>query len=218
MLWLIFRLRCYHQKCQDILEDESKYSCRNHRIYGFCIKKLFVLTRKYHNAICYAPNITLGVNVLMLLTNLAASILNNYDFQITEIHHKRKVDVPSGTAIKIAGEIKKGLDSAGVSIKEKVIPINAVRAGGVVGRHEVMIVGEDDKIEISHESFSRRAFALGAIKAIEFIHDKVGYYEMSDVLNLHKVLEDYIEKEQIKRKKKYKKCRNDVEESPVSVV
>lgn len=156
--------------------------------------------------------------MLMLLTNLAASILNNYDFQITEIHHKRKVDVPSGTAIKIAGEIKKGLDSAGVSIKEKVIPINAVRAGGVVGRHEVMIVGEDDKIEISHESFSRRAFALGAIKAIEFIHDKVGYYEMSDVLNLHKVLEDYIEKEQIKRKKKYKKCRNDVEESPVSVV
>jgi 4-hydroxy-tetrahydrodipicolinate reductase len=184
----------------------------------FALKKLFVLTRKYHNAICYAPNITLGVNVLMLLTNLAASILNNYDFQITEIHHKRKVDVPSGTAIKIAGEIKKGLDSAGVSIKEKVIPINAVRAGGVVGRHEVMIVGEDDKIEISHESFSRRAFALGAIKAIEFIHDKVGYYEMSDVLNLHKVLEDYIEKEQIKRKKKYKKCRNDVEESPVSVV
>lgn len=184
----------------------------------FALKKLFVLTRKYHNAICYAPNITLGVNVLMLLTNLAASILNNYDFQITEIHHKRKVDVPSGTAIKIAGEIKKGLDSAGVSIKEKVIPINAVRAGGVVGRHEVMIVGEDDKIEISHESFSRRAFALGAIKAIEFIHDKVGYYEMSDVLNLHKVLEDYIEKEQIKRKKKYKKCRKDVEESPVSVV
>jgi len=118
-----------------------------------------VLTRKYHNAICYAPNITLGVNVLMLLTNLAASILNNYDFQITEIHHKRKVDVPSGTAIKIAGEIKKGLDSAGVSIKEKVIPINAVRAGGVVGRHEVMIVGEDDKI------FFEEGFCAGSHKS-----------------------------------------------------
>ncbi|GAE89855.1 4-hydroxy-tetrahydrodipicolinate reductase [Acetivibrio straminisolvens] len=184
----------------------------------FSLKKLFVLTRKYHNAICYAPNITLGVNVLMLLTNLAASILNNYDFQITEVHHKKKVDIPSGTAIKIAREIKKGLDSAGVRVRESTIPINAVRAGGVVGKHEVMIVGEDDKIEISHESFSRRAFALGAIKAIEFIHDKVGYYEMNDVLNLHKVLEDYLEKEQSKKKRKIKNFRRDVEDSPVNVV
>ncbi len=88
----------------------------------------------------------------------------------------------------------------------------------MVGKHEVMIVGEDDKIEISHESFSRRAFALGAIKAIEFIHDKVGYYEMNDVLNLHKVLEDYLEKEQSKKKRKIKNFRRDVEDSPVNVV
>ncbi|MFZ5987489.1 MAG: 4-hydroxy-tetrahydrodipicolinate reductase, partial [Bacillota bacterium] len=162
---------------------------------NLALKKLFVLTRKYHNAICYAPNITLGVNVLMLLTHLAASILNNYDFQITEIHHKNKKDAPSGTAVKIAKEIKKGLDSTGISIDDTEIPISAVRAGGVVGKHEVLIVGEDDKIEISHESFSRKAFALGAIRAIEFICDKSGYYEMSDVLNLQKILEDYLEKE-----------------------
>lgn len=162
---------------------------------GFSLKKLFVLVNKNHNGIVYAPNITLGVNVLMLLTNLASNILNNYDFQITEIHHKHKKDSPSGTAVKIAGEIKKGLASSGRGDSKSHIPINSVRAGGVIGRHEVMIAGEDDKIEISHESFSRKAFAMGACRAVQFIHKRTGYYEMKDVLNLRDVLTDYVEKE-----------------------
>lgn len=158
------------------------------------LKKLFILTNKYHNAIVYAPNITLGVNVLMLLTNLASNILNTYDFQITEIHHKNKKDAPSGTSLKIANEIGKGLKSSGAFKHESDIPIHSVRVGGVVGKHEVMIVGENDKIEISHESFSRKAFAVGAIHAVNFIAGKTGYYEMSDVLNLPKVLNDFMEK------------------------
>lgn len=163
-------------------------------------RRLYVLARKYQNGIVYAPNITLGVNVLMLLANLASTILNNYDVHITEIHHKNKKDAPSGTAIKIAGEIEKGLKSAG---KEAVdIPINAVRAGGVVGKHEVMLVGEYDKIEISHESFSRKAFALGSLQAIKFIHNKSGYFEMRDVLNLEKVLGAYLEEESGRRRGK----------------
>lgn len=159
------------------------------------LKKLYVLANKHRNGIVYAPNITLGVNVLMLITNLAANILNNYDFQITEIHHKNKKDSPSGTAKKIAVEIEKGLSASGSVEADKQIPITAVRAGGVVGKHEVMIIGEDDKIEISHESFSRKAFALGALKAVRFAKGKSGYFEMSDVLNLKKVLSDYIEKD-----------------------
>ena len=155
------------------------------------LKKLFVLSKKYKNGIVYAPNITLGVNVLMLLTNLTASLLSNYDFQITEVHHKNKLDSPSGTAKKIAFEIQNGLKNKGITISNTEIPINSVRAGGVIGRHEVMIVGEEDKIEISHESFSRKAFAQGAIKAAQFIHKKSGYYEMRDVLDLEKVLKTY---------------------------
>lgn len=170
----------------------------------FALKKLFVLTRKYHNAIAYAPNITLGVNVLMLLTNIAANILNNYDFQITEIHHKKKKDSPSGTAVKIAKEIEKGLKSSGMDSEEPDIPITAIRAGGVVGKHEVMIIGEEDKIEISHESFSRKAFAVGALRAVRFLYKKTGYYEMSDVLNLKKVLGDYLEKENNSLSRRYK--------------
>lgn len=168
------------------------------------LKRLFVLAKKYHNGIVYAPNITLGVNVLMLLTNLASNILNNYDFQITEMHHKHKKDIPSGTAKKIAAEIEKGVAASGKKSMDSKVPIMAIRAGGVVGRHEVMIIGEDDKIEISHESFSRRAFALGAIRAVKFVKEKSGYFEMNDVLNLNKVLTDYIEKEKkMKRKKAY---------------
>lgn len=170
----------------------------------FSLKRLFALTKKYHNGIVYAPNITLGVNVLMLLSNLAASILNNYDFQITEMHHKRKKDAPSGTAIKIAGEIEKGLRASGKVGIDSEIPISAIRAGGVVGKHEVMIIGEEDKIEISHESFSRKAFAEGALRAVRFLYRKSGYFEMTDVLNLSKVLGDYIEKEKRRISKRYK--------------
>lgn len=167
------------------------------------LKRLFLLSKKHRNGIVYAPNITLGVNVLMLLTNLAANLLNNYDFQITEIHHKNKKDSPSGTAKKIAVEIEKGLKHSGNEDKNAQVPITAIRAGGVVGKHDVMIIGEDDKIEISHESFSRKAFALGALRAVRFIKGKVGYFEMNDVLNLNKVLNDYIQEESKSYKKRY---------------
>ncbi|KNY29392.1 4-hydroxy-tetrahydrodipicolinate reductase [Pseudobacteroides cellulosolvens] len=167
------------------------------------LKKLLVLATKHRNAIVYAPNITLGVNVLMLLANLASNILNSYDFQITEIHHKHKKDAPSGTAKKIAVEIEKGIKASGNLSENIEIPITAVRAGGVVGKHEVMIIGDDDKIEISHESFSRKAFALGALQAVRFAKGKVGYFEMSDVLNLKKVLGDYLENENSSFKERY---------------
>ena len=167
------------------------------------LKKLFILSQRHNVGIVYTPNITLGVNVLMLLTNLASNILNTYDFQITEIHHKHKKDAPSGTALKISEEIRKGLKASGNSYENVDVPINAIRAGGVIGKHEVMIIGENDKIEISHESFSRKAFAIGAIHALDFIVGKTGYYEMSDVLNLKKVLNDYVEKEGNQFNKKY---------------
>lgn len=152
------------------------------------LKELNTLPKKFHNGIVYAPNITLGVNTVMLLSNIAANILSNYDFQIVETHHKHKKDAPSGTAIKLAAEMERGLMASGIFKKD--IPISAIRAGGVVGKHEVQIIGEDDKIEISHESFSRKTFAHGAVQAINFIYKKPGYFEMKEVLNMKKVLYD----------------------------
>lgn len=154
------------------------------------LEQLESIARTNHSGIVYAPNITLGVNVLMILSKITSTLLSDYDFHITEVHHKEKKDSPSGTAIKIGNEIKDGLNYSGKDMSDTIIPISSVRAGGVVGKHEVMIVGENDKITISHESFSRKAFALGAVHAIKFINKKVGFYEMSDVLGLSKVMED----------------------------
>jgi 4-hydroxy-tetrahydrodipicolinate reductase len=179
----------------------------------FSLKRLVALTRKYHNGICCAPNITLGVNVLMLISNLAANILNNYDFQITEIHHKRKKDAPSGTALKIAKEVEKGLISSGAKGNEQDVPITAIRAGGVVGMHEVMIIGEQDKIEIKHESFSRKAFAEGAMRAVRYMYKKTGYYEMNDVLKLGDILGDYLKRENRKLNKRYKYFKENKEQT-----
>ncbi|EKQ52859.1 MULTISPECIES: 4-hydroxy-tetrahydrodipicolinate reductase [unclassified Clostridium] len=154
------------------------------------LKKIKDIVTYNKTGMVYAPNITLGVNVLMILTKLASILLNNYDFQITEMHHKYKKDIPSATALKIVSEIEDGLVYLGKNISEEKIPINSVRAGGVIGKHEVLIVGENDKITISHESFSRKVFAAGAIHAINFIKDKIGFYEMSDVLSLSKIIND----------------------------
>ncbi len=181
------------------------------------IKKLFVLTKKYHNGIVYAPNITLGVNVMMLLTSIASSILNNYDFQVSEEHHNKKKDIPSGTALKIAGEIETALKSSGTEVVSGSIPINAVRAGGIVGKHEVEIAGDEDMITISHESFSRKAFATGAMRASRFVYRKSGYYEMSDVLNLSSVLSKYIENDKNRQAKRAFRSRGVKEEKPETI-
>lgn len=160
------------------------------------ILRMKVLTKKNGSGILLAPNITVGVNVMMLLSNIAARILSEYDFEISEAHHKHKKDSPSGTALKIADQIEEGLQSCGVEINES-IPIHAVRAGGIVGRHELMIAGENDKIEIVHESFSRKAFADGALKGIRFIKGKKGFFGMQDVLDLERVLASYFDKRKI---------------------
>ena len=160
------------------------------------IMRMMVLAKKNGSGILYAPNVTLGVNVMMLLSNIAARILTDYDFEITEAHHKLKKDSPSGTALKIADEIEKGLESSGVEMDEN-IPIHAIRAGGIIGRHQLIVAGENDKIEIVHESFSRKAFAAGALKGIRFIKNKKGFFEMRDVLDLENVLASYFDKRKI---------------------
>lgn len=157
------------------------------------VMRFQLLASKNDSGILYAPNITLGVNVMMLLSNIAARILADYDFEISEAHHKQKKDSPSGTALKIAAEVEKGLEASGAPLIRE-IPIHASRAGGIVGRHELMIVGDNDMIRISHESFSRKAFAAGALRGIRFIKGKSGFFEMRDVLELDKVLLSYFER------------------------
>jgi 4-hydroxy-tetrahydrodipicolinate reductase len=124
----------------------------------------------------YAPNVTAGVNVLTEMAKIAAQRLPDYDFEVTEIHFKKKKDSPSATAKRIAHALE-------VELGKTSVPINAIRAGGYIGHHEVLIVGEYEKVHIIHESFSRRAFAEGAIRAAKFVISKKGWYEMQHVLD-----------------------------------
>ncbi len=172
------------------------------------LKKLMTIPKNNKVGIVIAPNVTLGVNVMMVLTNLAASILESYDCEITEAHFKEKMDSPSGTAKKIANEVLKGMSTNDNEINihdldYKEIPIHAIRAGGIIGQHKTILAGEYDKIEITHESFSRTVFALGALKAVRFIYEKIGFYEMSDVLDLRRIMTRYLEREAYLRKQRY---------------
>lgn len=144
------------------------------------------MVRSTKMGVVYAPNVTVGINVLMSLLKTVARALPFFDYQITEMHHSRKTDRPSGTAKRIAETLESELPDIPVSH----IPINSVRAGGYIGVHEVLAVGEYEKISISHESFSRKAFAQGALMAAEFIIGRKGWYYMEDVIDIHSILSE----------------------------
>ncbi|MBP2650151.1 MAG: Dihydrodipicolinate reductase [Firmicutes bacterium] len=139
------------------------------------IEKIKSIAEQGNIGVVMAPNITYGVNILMLMVEIAAELMNDYDFEIIEEHHKHKRDQPSGTARKIADKISNTL------LVYREIAAHSVRAGDIIGKHKILICNEIEKIEISHESFSRVAFAQGAYKAAQFICGKRGFYEMRDI-------------------------------------
>lgn len=138
-----------------------------------------------HNnlGVVYAPNVTLGVNVLLVALKVVSRALPEFDYLITETHHNKKLDIPSGTAKKIAAVIQEERVS-GIEI-----PIHSVRAGGYVGVHTVLLASDFERLSLTHESFSRRAFVEGALTAANFILGKVGWYDMEDVLGITERLE-----------------------------
>lgn len=151
-----------------------------------------------HIAIVLAPNMMVGVNVVMRLLEQAARALNEgYDIEIIEAHHRHKVDAPSGTALQmgevIAGALGRDLKTCGVFAREGVtgprdpstIGFSAIRGGDIVGDHTVLFAGTGERIEISHKSGSRVAYAQGALRAARFLADKPnGLFTMADVLQL----------------------------------
>jgi 4-hydroxy-tetrahydrodipicolinate reductase len=148
--------------------------------------------------IVLAPNMSVGVNVTLKLAELAAKVLNeDYDIEIIEMHHRHKVDAPSGTALRM-GEIvaeARGKDLSDIAVYARegitgervpgTIGFATVRGGDVVGDHTVMFAGIGERIEISHKASSRATFAAGALKAARFLADKErGLFDMQDVLAL----------------------------------
>ena len=145
--------------------------------------------------IVYAPNMSVGVNLLFDLVSEAAEVFkDDFDFEIVEMHHRLKKDAPSGTAAKIAdilSRVKKdghnvyGRQGLVGERKPNEIGIHALRGGDVVGEHRVIFAGDGEMLEIIHKVSSRRTFASGVIKAIRFIHNQEpGLYDMTNVLGI----------------------------------
>ncbi len=145
-------------------------------------------------AVFRSGNMSLGVNLLIELAKTAAKVLgSDFDVEIVEKHHNRKIDAPSGTALMIAdgiASVKDGspeyvYDRHSVRKKRDVneIGIHSVRGGGIVGEHDVIFAGENEVLTISHQAQSRALFAQGAVNAAVYLADKQsGLYNMSDLL------------------------------------
>ncbi len=148
--------------------------------------------------VVFAPNFSIGVNLLFHLTRIAAETLGeNYDEEVVEMHHRQKLDAPSGTARRL-GEIL--AEAAGGSYEDltqhgrhgdvgarpkKIIGMHALRGGDVVGDHTVHFANIGERIELTHRASSRDTFASGALRAAIWARaQKPGLYSMQDVLGL----------------------------------
>ena len=150
------------------------------------------------NAICMASNYATGVNLCFKLAELAASVLGDeVDIEISEAHHRHKIDAPSGTALSlgesVASALGRDLKDVAVYGREgqtgardrQTIGFATVRAGDIVGDHTVLFAAEGERIEITHKASSRMAFARGAVRAAKWLMTKEsGLFDMQDVLGL----------------------------------
>lgn len=148
--------------------------------------------------IVFAPNMSVGVTLLINLVQSAAKVLaEGYDVEIIEAHHRHKVDAPSGTALRLgeaaAAALGRDLEACAVYGREGVtgerdpntIGFATVRGGDVVGDHTVLFAGIGERVELTHKASSRATFALGALRAAKFLEGrKAGLYDMRDVLGL----------------------------------
>lgn len=141
--------------------------------------------------IFFAANYSMGIVLLIDSAKKIAKIMNDADIEIVEVHHNRKLDAPSGTALTIANSLKEVRTDCSFCIgrnghnkrDKKEIGINSIRMGNVVGIHEVMITTNNECITIKHEAYDRAVFADGAIIASKFIVLKQnGLYDMNDLI------------------------------------
>ena len=139
----------------------------------------------------FSANYSIGVNVLIDLAKRTAKTMKDAEIEIVEVHHDRKIDAPSGTALAIANAIKGVRENATIVAgrngerkrTKDEIGISSIRMGNIAGIHEVMISTQNETVTLKHEAYNRAIFAEGAIYASKFLFDKeVGLYDMSSIL------------------------------------
>ncbi|WP_186430985.1 4-hydroxy-tetrahydrodipicolinate reductase [Clostridium sp. BSD9I1] len=140
-----------------------------------------------------SANMSIGINIVNnILKQISSKLFKDFDIEIIEKHHNQKLDSPSGTALLLANSIKDSIQEEtefvygreGISKRDKKeIGIHAVRGGSIVGDHDVVFAGSGEVIEIRHSAISREVFAVGALRASEYMYEKApGMYDMDDVL------------------------------------
>lgn len=145
--------------------------------------------------VLFSRNMSLGVNVMLELLKKAATSLTDFDVEVIEKHHNKKVDSPSGTAFMIANAINEakgdtlhyvyGREGNDTKRDKNELAIHAIRGGTIVGEHDVIFAGLDEIIEIKHTALSKKVFANGSLNAAKFMADKpVGNYDMSDLFKI----------------------------------
>jgi 4-hydroxy-tetrahydrodipicolinate reductase len=139
----------------------------------------------------YASNFSIGVNLFLQVAKYAAELYDRagYDAFIIEAHHRAKKDFPSGTALRLAEEVLSAMKSKtkivseleqGSAIASDALHVSSVRSGAIPGTHTLGFESTEDSIEITHRARSRRGFAVGAVKAAEWIVGKKGFYRFEE--------------------------------------
>jgi 4-hydroxy-tetrahydrodipicolinate reductase len=134
------------------------------------------LAERRQAGLLYGSNYSVSVQVMMRMAETMGKALKNigYEFSIEETHHISKLDSPSGTALTLAGVVK---TAAGLSN----VPVEAKREGDVMGVHRLEARSDADRLVLTHEAFSRRGFAEGAVRAAEWLSARTGCYDFKDV-------------------------------------
>jgi 4-hydroxy-tetrahydrodipicolinate reductase len=148
--------------------------------------------KKNNTAFIYASNFSVGVNIFFEVNKRLASLMkahDDYEIQLTEIHHTEKKDAPSGTAITLAEQVLENIPRKknwvnNISDNPEELEILSERIDPAAGTHKVKYSSGIDDIEIIHTAHTRKGFALGAVLAAEFLKGKKGIYSMKDVLRL----------------------------------
>lgn len=157
------------------------------------MEEVAALVEKYDLGVIYAQNFSLGMDLFVRIVEEAASLISNignYDVALSEIHHRHKVDSPSGTARVIAEVLLKNTphktkinhDLGEDKIEPDELHISSVRVGTVPGTHTVIFNSDQDTITLTHQAHNRSAWAQGALEAAKWIQNKKGLFNMNDMM------------------------------------
>ena len=179
------------------LELVAGISPKHHDVDGFNTYSSFADVKEDSDVVIdfsnpLAFNMSLGVNILLKLVKEAAKNLANFDIEIIEKHHNKKVDSPSGTAVMIANAVKEireqsefiyGRHGRTGKRQQNEVGIHAIRGGTIVGEHSAIFAGNDEILEINHSARSKNVFAEGAIAAAKYlVNQEPGFYNMDNML------------------------------------